>query len=453
MPGTAQSETIAAVATPPGRGGIGVVRISGPRCREIARQLLGGLPAPREARFCVFRNPAGDVIDRGIALHFPAPASYTGEDVLELQGHGGDIVMQILLQAALDAGARQARPGEFTERAFINDKIDLLQAEATADLIESASATAARCALRSLQGDFSGRVHELQGALTELRVRVEGALDFPDEDVETVIGVDLIEVIRAQLASVDNIQSQAKKGALLRTGIEVVITGRPNVGKSSLINRLVEREAAIVTDIPGTTRDPIRETCLIDGLQVMLTDTAGLRESEDPIEQEGVRRTNNAIMNADVVLWMHDEQLPPSADREQVRAQLPAGAVLIEVQNKIDKLDLEPYRHTGNKTDVVIGLSALSGAGLDLLRETIKQHVGFSPAGEHTFMARERHLRALQDVHAQLTVSLKAVESGEPLELIAESLRQAQQSLGELTGEFSADDLLGEIFSRFCIGK
>ncbi|MDZ7734975.1 MAG: tRNA uridine-5-carboxymethylaminomethyl(34) synthesis GTPase MnmE [Gammaproteobacteria bacterium] len=453
MSGAAQSDTIAAVATPPGRSGIGVLRISGPGCRHIARQMIGELPPPRHASFRGFRDAGGGILDRGIVLFFPGPHSYTGEDVLELQGHGGDVVMRLLLQAALDLGARQARPGEFTERAFLNDRIDLLQAEATADLIESVSAAAARSAMRSLEGAFSQRVNSLQQSLTDLRVRVEGALDFPDEDVDAVIGVDLTYSVQEQLQIIDELQLQADQGRLLRSGIDVVIVGSPNVGKSSLINKLVEREAAIVTDIPGTTRDPVREICMIDGLQVTLTDTAGLRESEDRIEQEGVRRAGLALVRADVVLWVHDDQIADTDSAAKLRQQMAAGAVLIEVNNKIDRLAQAPYRQNNETGTTVIGLSALIGDGLDYLRETIRECVGYNPAGEDLFAARERHVRGLADARGYADRALQAIKNDEPLEVIAENLRHAQQSLAVLTGQFSADDLLGEIFSRFCIGK
>jgi len=453
MSGAAQSDTIVAVATPPGRGGIGVLRISGPACRQIARQMIGEPPPPRHASFRGFHDAGGGILDRGIVLFFPGPHSYTGEDVLELQGHGGDVVMHLLLQTALDLGARQARPGEFTERAFLNDRIDLLQAEATADLIGSVSAAAARSALRSLEGLFSQRVNSLQQSLTDLRVRVEGALDFPDEDVDTVVGVDLINHTQEQLQIIDDLRSQADQGRLLRSGIDVVIVGSPNVGKSSLINKLVEREAAIVTDIPGTTRDPIRETCMIDGLQVTLTDTAGLRESGDRIEQEGVRRTGRALARADVVLWVHDDQIEDNDPAAELHRQMAAGAVLIEINNKIDRLAQAPYRQTSEAGTMVIGLSALTGEGLDYLRGTIRECVGYNPAGEDLFAARERHVRGLADARDYTARALQAIQNDEPLELIAENLRHAQQSLAILTGQVSADDLLGEIFSRFCIGK
>jgi len=453
MTGAARVDTIAAIATPTGRGGIGVLRVSGPASSTIAESMVGQLPAARHAHFTAFRDASGAILDRGIALYFPAPHSYTGEDVLELQGHGGDAVMQMLLQAVLDYGARQARPGEFTERAFLNNKIDLLQAEATADLIESASATAARNALRSLEGSFSDQVYKLQQSLTDLRVRVEGALDFPDEDVDHVIGIDLAAAVREQQQIISNIIERANQGRLLQNGIQAVIVGKPNVGKSSLINRLVEREAAIVTDIPGTTRDLIRDVCMIDGLRVELTDTAGLRESDDAIEQEGVRRANDAMSRADIVLWVHDQTSTDMSVLTGLQAQLPGSTAVIEIRNKIDKYSKQPFIEKNEKNIHVLGVSALTGAGLDNVRDTIKQCIGYNPASEDLLAARERHIRGLNNTHESLQYVVSALDDQAPMEVLAESLRQAQQNLAELTGEFNADDLLGEIFSRFCIGK
>lgn len=450
---TAAAATIAAVATPPGRGGIGVVRVSGPAVRMIAASLLGELPQPRYARYATFRDSQGSAIDRGIALFFPAPHSYTGEDVLELQGHGGDVVMQLLLAAVLDLGARQARPGEFTERAFLNDRIDLLQAEAIADLIDSSSAAAARGAVRSLQGDFSGQVNELLMALIELRVRIEGALDFPDEDIESLLGIRPYAAIDDLLNQLQTIRQQARQGQLLNTGIHIVISGEPNVGKSSLINRLTRQDTAIVTAIPGTTRDPISVHCLLDDLPVTLTDTAGLRDSTDTVEREGIRRANQALQQADLVLWMHDRPQAENALRQECRHILTAGIDMIHVHNKIDLEALEAYTTTDTQGLSTVGVSALNDSGIDRLIELIKQKVGYQPAGENDLVARERHLRALADTAHYLDQARLADEQTGELALVAENLRQAQQSLNTLTGEFSADDLLGEIFSRFCIGK
>lgn len=452
-PADSKSDTIVAVATPPGRGGIGVVRVSGLACRSIASVILGHVPPPRYATYAGFRDRRGELIDRGIALFFTAPHSYTGEDVLELQGHGGDVVMQLLQAAIIDLGARRARPGEFTERAFLNDRIDLLQAEAVADLIDSSSASAARGALRSLQGEFSTTVQELLQALIELRVKVEGALDFPDEDVNTIIGAKPEDALAGLATRVQTIRQQAQQGRLLNSGIDIVIVGEPNVGKSSLINRLAKRDAAIVTEIPGTTRDPIRETCLLDGLPVVLTDTAGLRDSTDVIEQEGIRRANEALQQADLVLYVYDKAEVDNAALWDLRRQMAAGAELISVQNKIDKQQTTPYQYHDEHGVAHTGLSALTGDGIEELVSLIKQRIGYSSNNESVFSARERHLRALDRTADQLGRAQKMAATGMSLEVIAEHLNQAQQSLTELTGEFSADDLLGEIFARFCIGK
>ncbi|MEX0952011.1 MAG: tRNA uridine-5-carboxymethylaminomethyl(34) synthesis GTPase MnmE [Gammaproteobacteria bacterium] len=441
------SDTIVAIATPPGRGGIGILRCSGPAVKNIAEALTGSLPAPRFAHYTSFRDPAGILLDQGIVLYFPAPASYTGEDVLELQGHGGTAVLQQLQTAAIAAGARPARPGEFTERAFLNNKLDLLQAEATADLIESASATAARSALRSLQGVFSTQVSELQTRLTDIRVSLEGWLDFPDEEIDAVsqdkLNAGLLTLQTELLALLD----QAKQGRLLRDGIDVVIVGAPNVGKSSLINRLAGYAAAIVTEIPGTTRDPIHASCLLEGLQVEITDTAGLRDSDDVIEQEGIRRARVALEQADIIVQVFTDTALADAGTG------PLTTPRINVRNKIDLTATAPYREAQDSTNMEIGLSALTGAGLELLVDSIKQLAGFRAAGEATFIARDRHITALAAAHEHIGVAQAALIEKHNLELIAEELRLAQHEFATLTGEFTADDLLGEIFSRFCIGK
>lgn len=447
------TETIVAVATPAGRGGIGVVRVSGPGCRRIAETITGRLPQPRFAHYTDFRDCHGALIDRGIVLFFPAPHSYTGEDVLELQGHGGDVVLQMLAAAVIECGARPARAGEFTERAFLNDRIDLLQAEAVADLIESQSATAARGALRSLQGEFSQTVNELLQALIGLRVKVEGALDFPDEDLEIILGAGLPGLIDDLLQRVRAIWQQAQQGRLLNRGVDIVIVGAPNVGKSSLINRLARRDAAIVTDIPGTTRDPIRESCLLDDLPVVLTDTAGLRDSSDVIEQEGIRRANLALEQADLVLWLGEDASIDDREITKLRGHTAAGAGLIRVHNKIDQQSLAPYQAQSDHGTEIIGLSALTGAGIELLVESIKRSAGYNAGGETVCSARERHLHALGQTQGALQQALQEARDNKTLEVIAEHLRQAQDKMAGLTGEFSADDLLGEIFSRFCIGK
>ncbi len=445
------SETIAALATPPGRGGVGMVRISGPAAARIAKAILGRVPQARVADYLPFFDATGDVLDTGIALFFPNPHSFTGEDVLELQGHGGPVVMDMLLSRCFALGARAARPGEFSERAYLNDKMDLAQAEAVADLIDSASEQAARLAVRSLQGAFSQRVHELVDALTELRVYVESAIDFPEEEIDFLsdgaVAVQLAEVQQR----LSETCAQAQQGNLLREGISVVIAGRPNAGKSTLLNALSGRESAIVTDIPGTTRDVLREHIAIDGLPLHIIDTAGLRESADAVEQEGVRRAWAEIASADHILLLHAANSNDSD--EELYAQLAAaGPPLTRLWTKIDLSGDEPRRdETPQGTE--LWLSATSGAGLDELREYLKACAGYQSSGEGQFMARRRHIDALTRASKHLAYGSDQLHDAAAGELLAEELRQAQQALAEITGEFSADDLLGEIFSSFCIGK
>ena len=440
--------TIAAVATPPGRGGIGVVRVSGALSPAIARALTGKILPPRQATLVAMRDARGNLIDQGIALYFPAPNSYTGEQVLELQGHGGPMVQQSLLAACLDAGARIAEPGEFTRRAFLNGKLDLAQAEGVADLIESATQEAARSAVRSLSGEFSAAVDSLVVQLTELRALTEATLDFPEEEIDAIHRQDA----RARLARIREalarVFAKSRQGSLLRSGVSVVLAGRPNVGKSSLLNRLAGHERAIVTPIPGTTRDSVRETISIEGVPLNLVDTAGLRESGDEVERLGIERSWREIDHADVVLMMIDAECGMTTHDRAILARLPHRANRIHVYNKIDLTGAQAEVRAGDTTDVFI--SAKTGAGLELLRATLLQAAGWEKTGESTFLARERHLRAL----SQASVRLDAA-AGEPdrWELFAEELRLAQHALAEITGEFTADDLLGEIFSRFCIGK
>lgn len=439
MPGDELTrDTIAAIATPAGRGGIGVVRVSGPGVSEVARRVLGRLPAPRHATLASFADARGERIDEGLALYFPAPHSYTGEAVLELQGHGGPVVMEALLESCLDAGARLAEPGEFTRRAFLEGKLDLAQAEAVADLIEAASASAARAALRSLSGEFSGAVDRLAAQLVELRVLTEAMLDFPEEDVEAVHRKDadsrLAGLERALLALIE----ASRRGALLR-GIQIVLAGAPNVGKSSLLNRLAGEERAIVTPVPGTTRDALRETIQLNGVALTLVDTAGLRASEDLVERLGIERTQQEIARADVVLWVSEAGAAAPAP-----PALPPGAKRVEVFNKID-LAPEFVVPPG-----ALGVSARTGEGLEALRAAILTAAGWSSAGESVYLARERHLRALRQAATHLR------SAGVQLarwELFAEELRLAHHALGRITGEFTSDELLGEIFGRFCIGK
>lgn len=446
----AKNEIIAAVATPPGRGGIGVVRVSGLQLETMLRALVYAEVAPRVATRAAFRAADGGAIDQGLVLFFPAPHSYTGEDVIELQGHGGPVVLQLLLKRCLELGARVAEPGEFTKRAFLNDKLDLAQAESVADLIDASTAEAARCAMRSMQGEFSQRIDVMVRALTELRVLVEATLDFPDEEIEFLEQAkahDQLAELRRQLAGV---LAASRQGSLLREGIHVVIAGEPNVGKSSLMNCLAGEELAIVTEVPGTTRDAIRQTINVRGVPLHMVDTAGLREPEDKVEKIGISRTWDEISKANLVLWVSDATVPETRIADPVvAARLPNGVPQIVVINKIDLCDRNPARYAGNKTTEV-ALSAKTGAGIELLRDAMLDAIGWGGGGEGLFMARERHLQALQT--AQTHVDQASVSIPQ-LELFAEELRLAQRALASITGEFTADDLLGEIFSRFCIGK
>ncbi len=443
-------DTIAAVATPPGRGGIGVVRISGPAARAIAEKLLGKLPVPRHAAFARFRDAGGNPIDEGLALYFPAPHSYTGEDVLELHGHGGPVVLDMLLQRTLALGARPARAGEFTERAFLNDKLDLAQAEAVADLIDAGSQAAARAALRSLEGDFSNQVRALTERLIQLRMHVEAAIDFPEEEIDFLADEKIGNRVAALDADLKQLLAMAQQGQLLHDGMVLVLAGRPNAGKSSLLNALAQRDAAIVSDIPGTTRDVLREYIQLDGLPLHIVDTAGLRPARDVIEAEGVRRAKAELERADRVLLIVDDTQPASGDVELFQ-QLPPGLAHTVVRNKIDLTGRTPgIRQQDGVTEVL--LSAKTGNGLELLRQHLKECVGFHPVAEGSFSARRRHLDAIQRAQAHL-VTAHGHAQARAGELLAEELRQAQQALGEITGEFTADDLLGRIFASFCIGK
>jgi len=448
----APGDTIAALATPAGRGGIGIVRLSGPQVPRIARALLGVLPAPRRATLATARDARGEALDEGIALYFPAPRSYTGEHVLEFHGHGGPVVLHSLLAAFLDAGARLAEPGEYTRRAFLNDRLDLAQAEGVADLIDAASRAAARSALRSLSGEFSAAIEALVESLTELRALTEAMLDFPEEEVEALHRDDArlrLERIRAAL---DAVLAKSRQGSLLRSGIHVVIAGRPNVGKSSLLNRLAGEERAIVTPIPGTTRDALREDILIEGVPLHVVDTAGLREAADEVERIGVERAWHELERADVVLAMFEAGTGIGAEDRAVLARfeerLPSGAIRIHVYNKIDLVPRAPAASHGEPREVY--LSAKTGEGLELLRRTLLAAAGWERSDESVFLARERHLRALARAREHLAA---AAGRSAQWELFAEELRLAQEALGEITGRVSADDLLGEIFARFCIGK
>jgi tRNA modification GTPase len=440
-PPSPAAETIAAVATPAGRGGIGIVRVSGPAAAQVARALIGRVPQARVASACTFRDAAGAVLDQGLALYFEAPHSYTGEAVLELQGHGGPVVTHAVLAAVLDAGARLAEPGEFTRRAYLNGKLDLAQAEAVADLIDAASREAARSALRSLAGEFSAAIGALVAQLTELRALTEAMLDFPEEDVDSLHRADAQARLARVRAALQDVLDKCRQGSLLRAGVQVVLAGRPNVGKSSLLNRLAGEDRAIVTPVPGTTRDALRETILIDGVPVIVVDTAGLHASPDEIERLGMARTRSEIARADLVLVVLD-----AADPRLPEETLPEAGQRITVLNKID---LVPGAAAGKREDV-IHVSAKTGAGLDALRAAVLEAAGWSARGETVFLARERHLRALELARGHLAA---AAAQGAQWELFAEDLRLAQEALGAITGRVSADDLLGEIFSRFCIGK
>jgi len=444
-----RADTIAAVSTAPGRAGIGVVRVSGPAVRAITTGILGQTPEPRAATLCDFRDAAGGTLDRGLALFFPAPHSYTGEDVLELHGHGGPAVLHLVLGRCLDLGARPAQPGEFTRRAFLNDKLDLAQAESVADLIDASSEAAARGAMRSLAGEFSARIAHLVGALIELRAVVEATLDFPDEEIDFLERGDVLMRLARLRAELREVQLAAEQGRILREGARCVLIGQPNVGKSSLLNRLAGDEVAIVTEIPGTTRDPLRHELIIDGVPVHVIDTAGLRESVEPVEKIGIQRAWREIGQADVALLVVDVTRGIADADLTILANLPEKVKKIFIFNKID-LAGEPPSAREVDGRLEIRVSAKSGAGMEMLRASILQAVGWRPAEEAQFMARERHLRALQQADAALA---RAASQAKAIELFAEELRLAQQSLGEITGQFSAEDLLGEIFSRFCIGK
>lgn len=441
---TLRDDPIAAIATASGRGGVGVVRISAADVAAFTDGLLGRQLLPRRATFARFRAADGNALDEGIALYFPAPHSFTGEAVLELQGHGGPVVLNLLLQRCVELGARLAEPGEFSRRAFLNGKLDLAQAEAVADLVDAASAEAARSALRSLSGAFSARIHELVEGLTRLRMLVEATLDFPEEEIDFLDEADAFGQLEALDARLAAVRMQARQGALLREGLTVVLIGQPNVGKSSLLNQLAGFEAAIVTEVAGTTRDTVREAIQIHGVPLHVVDTAGLRDTDDPVERLGIARTWAAVEKADVALLLVDAAHGVGAAEAAILARLPAIARLT-VHNKIDVAGEVP-RAVGDE----IWLSARTGAGVDLLRERLLEAAGWQAAGEGAFMARTRHLDALARATRHIAVGRAAAQQ---LELLAEELRLAQAALSEITGEFTADDLLGEIFSSFCIGK
>lgn len=443
------SDTIAAIATASGAGGIGIVRISGPLSPSIAVAVLGHCPPPRYAAYLDFNDDQGDLIDRGIAIYYPNPHSYTGEDVLELQAHGGTALMQILLARCIALGARQAEPGEFTRRAYLNDKMDLAQAEAVADVINAATLEAAKSAVRSLSGEFSQTIQVLLQQLIELRMYVEACLDFPEEEIDFITQGRVAEKIANNQQALAQIFSKAKQGALLRDGIQVVLIGQPNVGKSSLLNALAGEEVAIVTAIAGTTRDTIKSAIQINGVPLHVVDTAGLRDTEDEVEKIGIARTYRATETANIALILVDVSHGIGKEEKSILDRLPQEIVKIWVHNKIDVSHEAPaiLEKDGNTH---IYLSAKKGLGLDLLKQQLLKIAGYHISGEGVFMARARHLQALTAVEEHLNGASSQINSAE---LVAEELRLAQEALSSITGEFTPDDLLGEIFSKFCIGK
>ena len=446
----AKPDVIVAIATGAGRSAIGVVRLSGPDLDYFVDRLVGSRLSPRLASYRDFVDSTGNAIDAGIAVFFPAPRSFTGEDVLELHAHGGTTVLQLLLRRCLELGARLARPGEFSERAFLNGKLDLAQAESIADLIDAGSEAAARAAIRSLRGECSAHIQDISAELISLRTLIEAHLDFPEEDIELAEADQVRGRVLALVKKLAALLKTARSGKLLRDGIVAVLIGRPNVGKSSLLNRLAEEDVAIVTEIPGTTRDPIRSDIVIRGVPVHIVDTAGLRNSDDLIEKLGIERTWRAMEEADVVLIVLEAQARPSAEEQSVLARLPKGKRGVLVFNKIDLCEgLNPSIGVQGDTPTV-RVSAKTGAGVEILKDAILDAVGWEPETGTTFLARERHLHALQQASDHL-VRGEAVYL--QLELFAEELRLAQETLGEITGKYTTEDLLGEIFSRFCIGK
>lgn len=451
------TETIVAIATPPGRGGVGILRLSGPKAYTIAVTLNGNKPLkPRLATFCSFyecpqipkEEVTDSLIDQGIMIYFKQPHSFTGEDVVEIQAHGAPVVLDMLTKECIHLGARLARPGEFSERAFLNDKIDLTQAEAIADLIQASSQTAARMALKSLQGDFSSQINQLNEQIIYLRLYVEAAIDFPEEEIDFLNDGKVTQLLKNILTELDVIRSQANQGVILREGLSVVIAGKPNAGKSTLINCLAGRDIAIVTEIAGTTRDVMREHILLDEIPLHIIDTAGLRESDDLVEKEGIKRAWQELKKADCVLLVVDiNDLEHHDLSQEVRAALPEEVPIITLFNKIDTLN-RPAQAEGYS----VSLSAKSGEGIDDLKHLIKQVVGYQP-NEGRFLARRRHLHALDEAKKLVLIGQQQLTEHRAGELLAEDLRRAHQKLGEITGEFSSDDLLGRIFSSFCIGK
>ena len=444
-----KADTIAAIATASGAGGIGVVRVSGPLSHAIANQILEQCPAPRHAAYLPFYDVNHQLIDRGIAIYYQNPHSYTGEDVLELQAHGGTALMQILLARCIELGARQAEPGEFTRRAYLNDKIDLAQAEAVADVINASTAEAARSAVRSLSGEFSNSINQLLAKLVNLRMYVEACLDFPEEEIDFISQGKVTEKLEAITSELESVFSKAKQGSLLREGMHIVLVGQPNVGKSSLMNQLSGEEVAIVTPIAGTTRDAIKSSIQINGLPLHIIDTAGLRDTNDEVEKIGIERTYRALENAQVALLLVDAAHGIDDAEKSILARLPQEIAKIWVHNKIDTMN-EPAKIVEEAGETHIFLSAKTGSGVDLLRQHLLNIAGYQQNAEGVFMARARHLEALKQVDEHLQQAYNNISQAE---IIAEELRLAQEALSSVTGEFTPDDLLGEIFSKFCIGK
>ena len=455
------SDTIVAQATPPGRGGVGIVRVSGPQALKVAEHILRIPLSPRQATYTDFYNAMGEIIDQGIAIYFKNPHSFTGEDVVEFQGHGGPVIIDMLLEAILAVpNVRLARPGEFSEQAFLNDKLDLAQAEAIADLIDASSQQAAKSALRSLQGEFSEQINTLSEAIIHLRMYVEAAIDFPDEEIDFLSDGKVSNDLTTILEQVGKVRSQAKQGTLLREGMQVVIAGKPNAGKSSLLNALAGRESAIVTDIAGTTRDVLKEHIHINGMPLHIIDTAGLRESPDKVEQIGIARAWEAINQADRVLFVVDSTESDSIDPyliwPEFMQQLPAGMPVTVIRNKVDKTGDEIRLHqidSAHGAFTTIALSASTGDGVEVLKDHLAASIGLDTTTEGQFIARRRHMDAIDTALAHLETGEQQLNDNLAGELLAEELRLAHQALTEITGEFTSDDLLGRIFSSFCIGK
>ncbi len=443
------TDTIAAIATPPGNGGIGIIRISGKSVLSIAKQLIPKNLIPRQALFSTFLDADSSVLDSGIAIYFPSPHSYTGEDILELQGHGGAVILDMILRRVLALGARMANPGEFTERAFLNNKLDLAQAEAVADLIESSTEQSVRSAQKSMQGAFSERINELVEELTELRVYIEAAIDFVDEDIDFLTDGVVEKRINKILAKITQIQQTAIQGRLLRDGMTVVLAGKPNAGKSSLLNALAGHDAAIVTDIEGTTRDILREHIQIDGMPLHIIDTAGLRDSNHAIEKEGIRRAHEEINKADRVLLVIDVQQP---EDDTISGSLPDNIKVTKIYNKIDLLDIDP-KIDESEQGTQIYVSIKQNMGLDLLTNHLKASMGFNGEAEDVFISRRRHIDAIERASSAVKNASEQLCTYQAGELAAEDLLQAQNALSEITGKYTSDDLLGNIFSSFCIGK